>query len=490
MIDVILGDRRNGSRERILLALMASAALAWALLQVKHTYFTDGQFPADLGAYYCGGQAILKGADPYRLQPLLACEQALAGPHQIDVTPAAAPGYALAPFAALASLPLQFAAPLFAFTILAAATVTAFAVSCMAPIPFAAAFAIVIFGVTCDSLLLGQPVPVAIAALTVAALQLRLGRPRLAASAAVLAMIQPQIALPVLVTMFVFLPRTRIVLLTSGVALALLTIALLGFSRTLEYFSALNIHVRAETPYVYQYSLTAFLHHLGVPPDLALSIGKLSYVAGIALSLLIVGIRRERAVESGALVFLPTVFAVTGGSYVHSQQIAVALIAAIVLLRPSNFAISLAIAALALPWVTHFSEGANGLTQLLRLPLELAAIWCLSFYTSRAALAPFPKRTATLCAGAILTYFGLLYAMRPRFSGVPPPAMLHDPSSLASLEYIQVVADWAARNHSTEPFFFAMRLPIWLALGCIAYFSARTLLESAPFAWPMRRKAK
>jgi hypothetical protein len=487
MIDAIFGDRTNASSERVLLALTAIAALAWALLQAKHTYFTDGQIPVDMGAYYCGGQAMLQGADPYRLQPLLTCEQALVGPHQIEVTPVAAPGYALAPFAALAALPLQIAAPLFAFTILAAATVTAFAVSRMTPIPFAAAFAIVIFGATCDSLLLGQPVPVAIAALTVAALQLRLGRPRRAASAAVLAMIQPQIGLPVLLVMFVFLPRTRIVLLTSGVALALLNVAVLGFSRTLEYFSALNIHVRAETPYVYQYSLTALLHNFGTPSDLALAIGKFSYLAGIAFSLLIVGMRRERAVESGALVFLPAVFAVTGGSYVHSQQIAVALIAAIVLLRPSQFAISLAIAALALPWVTHFSEGANDFTQLLRLPIELAAIWCLLFYTSRAARERFPKRTATLCTGAVLAYFGLLSELRPHFSGVPPPAILHDPSSLASFEYIQVVADWAARNHSTEPFFFAMRLPMWLALGCIAYFSSRALLASAPFAWPTRR---
>lgn len=485
MIDAIFGVQTNVPRDRILLALTAIAALIWALLQAKHTYLTRSQIPSDLGAYYCGGRAMLEGADPYRVEPLLGCEQALAGTDRIGVMPAAAPGYALIPFALLAALPLHVASALFALTVLAAATVTAFAVSRMSPIPFAAAFAIVVFGATCDSLLLGQPAPVAIAALSVAALQLRLGRPRLAASTLIAAMIQPHIALPVIATMFVYVPPSRIVLAAGCLALAILNVAFMGFSRSLEYITALNIHVRAEAAYVYQYSLTAFLHGLGAPADIALAIGKLSYVAGIALSLLIVGMRRERAVESGALVFLPAVFAVTGGSFVHSQQIAIALIAAIVLLRPFHFAISLAIAALALPWVTHFSEGANGVTQLLRLPLELAAIWCLSFYASRAALMRFPKRTATLCIGALLVYFGLLYEMRPRFSSVPLK-MLHDPSSLASLEYVQVVADWAARNHSTEPFFFAMRLPMWLALGCIAYFISRALLGSAPFAWPTR----
>lgn len=339
--------------------------------------------------------------------------------------PVVAAGYTLAPFAVLAAFSPKAAGPLFALVILVATALTALGVSRMSPIPLPASFAIIFFGTALYSLSIGEPVPVVIAGLTVAALELRLGRPRRAALAALLAMMQPQIALPVLVAMFVLVPRTRMVVLAGCVVLALLNVLILGVSRSFEYLALINMNVRAEVSHFDQYSLTALLSILGAPANLALALGQLTYLAGVGLSVLIVGMRRERAVDSGALVFLPASFAVTGGSYVHLQQVAAALVAALVLLRPSTFAMSLAIAVLVQSWSST----------LRQLPILLAAIWCLSFYTSRATLVRFPARRATLCTGTILAYFGVLYGMRPRF-GSALPGMLHDPSSLATLEWV------------------------------------------------------
>jgi hypothetical protein len=115
----------------------------------------------------------------------------------------------------------------------------------------------------------------------------------------------------------------------------------------------------------------------------------------------------------------------------------------------------------------------------------LAAIWSLSFYAARAALARFPALRATLCAGAILVYFGLLLKLQPH-SAIAVPGMLHDPSSLSSLEWIQYLAARSGRDASAALFYNVLRLPTWCALGVVVFAILRAYLGPAPFAWPTR----
>jgi len=78
-------------------------------------------------AFYCAGVAVKERADPYRVEPLRACERRLAPSNLPDgyVEPAPLPGYAMAPFGALAMLSPRLAALLFATLLALAATLSA-----------------------------------------------------------------------------------------------------------------------------------------------------------------------------------------------------------------------------------------------------------------------------------------------------------------------------------------------------------------------------
>src|ERR1700690_1006699 len=95
--------------------LLAPALLA---LFVALTLNRPNYFMGDFRAFYCAGAAIAGGADPYRIEPLLACEPAppaTAGtPTSRGVAvPAPLPPYALLPFVPLSRLPFTLAALLF-----------------------------------------------------------------------------------------------------------------------------------------------------------------------------------------------------------------------------------------------------------------------------------------------------------------------------------------------------------------------------------------
>ncbi|MGH7757112.1 MAG: hypothetical protein ACREM8_12635, partial [Vulcanimicrobiaceae bacterium] len=89
--------------------------------------------PPDFRAYYCGAVVAAAGGDPYRAEPLGACESAAAGafgyvlfPHL--VMPAPLPGYALAFFAPFAALPFPTASAIWFGILVAALATTVFLV--------------------------------------------------------------------------------------------------------------------------------------------------------------------------------------------------------------------------------------------------------------------------------------------------------------------------------------------------------------------------
>lgn len=72
--------------------------------------FPNYSFLRDFRAFYCGGHVLMMGSDPYRVQPLLACENTVvAGSESGVAIPAPLPGYALATFALFALLPYTVA---------------------------------------------------------------------------------------------------------------------------------------------------------------------------------------------------------------------------------------------------------------------------------------------------------------------------------------------------------------------------------------------
>lgn len=92
--------------------LIAPAILAAMIVVTAHQ---PNYLMGDFRAFYCAGAAVASGADPYRMQPLLACEAATPATSRTPAgdgvaVPAPLPPYALLPFALLSRLPFPLAA--------------------------------------------------------------------------------------------------------------------------------------------------------------------------------------------------------------------------------------------------------------------------------------------------------------------------------------------------------------------------------------------
>ena len=197
--------------------------------------------PVDFRAFYCGGKVLGEGHNPYRVEPMLACQSAAFAaeglrPNEAHLLPAPLPPYALALFALLAKLPFRLATEIWlALSIfsLGVAIVAARALSGLPPTVVALAmFASAGFA----SLVLGQLVPVALAGLTIAALCARNGDGVGAALAASVGALEPHLAVPVWLGLLLFVARARLPLIVAGAALLGVSLAF-GFGLNVEFLN-------------------------------------------------------------------------------------------------------------------------------------------------------------------------------------------------------------------------------------------------------------
>ncbi len=109
------------------------------------------------------------------------------------------------------------------------------------------------------------------------------------ASLAVLcSFIEPHLALPAAIGLSLYAPRTRVFVGLGIVLLGLASLATLGLSTNIEYFtSVLPAHVLSEIFRDTQYSLTELLVSFGFPLSSAIEAGTIWYVAMVALGLFV-----------------------------------------------------------------------------------------------------------------------------------------------------------------------------------------------------------
>ena len=321
---------RSAIRAGAMLALGALLALLAAapLVQLGSNYFALG----DLRAFYCAARVAASGADPYRSEPLGACERGLIGLGGDFVVPAPLPGDAIALFEPLARLPFSavavgwcmLLAALFVAASAALARLTSWSFAYVAAALFPLAFAIPVN--------LGQLVPLAVALLVAAAVALRSNRDGLAAVLAVAATIEPHIGLPACAALWVARPRARRVLAGAALASAALAVWAIGPSSVVEYVSrVLPEHIAAEARFDDQYSLTYLLSWLRVPIADAIMLGQASYwlIAGAGVA---AALRLARTTNGDRyLLFVPMAASVIGGPYVHEEHLLAALPLAVVL---------------------------------------------------------------------------------------------------------------------------------------------------------------
>jgi hypothetical protein len=451
-------ERRPGVVAAVLGLLMVAAIL--------YPASRPGGLLRDFNAFYCAGQTLQHGADPYRAEPLGGCERTpkpepLIATGRGLVAPAPLPPYALVPFRLLAQLPYVAASLLWTFVGIIAVGVAVAAMRRLTNLPLTALIAAFALGDGYASLCLGQVAPIAVAAIAVAAMLLAQDRDELAACAAGVAMLEPHVGLPVCASLFFWRSRTRLPLL--GIALLCVATSLVaaGFSTSLEYVrDVLPAHALSEIGNEKQFSLTYALHRLHVSDAIALRVGEMWYAAAFFAGIWAAGRLARRSGNPAALAVIPPALAVLGGPFVHIVQIAAALPAALVLYTSSaprtRRVLGCAIVMLAIPLVQFPNLG----TIFIPLAAVTAALLAAAFVDER-------PLCAAVAACASVGFLSAAIALVVPIPDATPILTAHyDPRALAETSWLLFVRTIGTANATAFDF---AKLPTVAALVVLAY---------------------
>ncbi|MGB6413785.1 MAG: glycosyltransferase 87 family protein, partial [Candidatus Cybelea sp.] len=421
-----------------------------------------GFFAGDFRAFYCAARVASQGADPYQTQPLGGCERSVGSDaffrKNPGVTiPAPLPGYAIAALIPLAQLPYAIAVACWLVLLLLAWLACVLTLARFARVQWETALGAFALSLGTLSLPFGEVVPLAVACTCLAGYWAWRGRAPIAALFAAGAMVEPHLGLPVCVALAVWLPATRVVLAICAVALAALSLGVLGAAANIEYFaSVLPAHALSELTRDTQYSLSAVLAALGVAPGAAVKAGSIWYFAMLIAGTIVAGRLARQTGNNAFLACVPPAFAVFGGTFIHVTQIAAAVPAAVLLVtyaenRYRNAAI-VALLLLAVPWGWVVSPA---LLVAPLFPVAFLAWWCWREKTVLVLL---------IAIAATLLVFGLqnLYMLHgPRLGAQIVPAGF-DPRLPEGA--------WSAYSRagsSGSLAAWAVRIPTWIALGLV-----------------------
>ncbi len=342
--------------------LLLAAAVAGAIL-IGYAIANPPPITAaylDFDAFYWARRFLSAGGDPYRYEPLHACEARLCGPPTAN---AVGPGRCR-PMPSLRSLPLgrlsyERAQFLWWLLLLAGGMLIVWALVELTALPLLLVGSCVLVGVLLPSLMVGSLALLPIALLCLSAVAVARERWAGAALLQGAACVEPHLALPVLLATFVFVPRARLALATV-VGVLFVTSAVAGRAAlNLEYvLRVLPAHSTSEIGNAEQYSLSALLHAAGLGDGAASAIASAQYLLFIAAALWIAG--RLRSTMPEGVVLVPMALAVTGGPFVHVTQIGAAIpLAMLVAARTRSAAAwgGLACLAVAIPWQASIGYG-------------------------------------------------------------------------------------------------------------------------------------
>jgi hypothetical protein len=420
----------------------------------------------DLPEFYCAGETLNSGHDPYRYEPMRTCE------HRVDTTPsfranpatampAPQPPYDFPAFMALAKLSYPIARSLWSLAIVAALALASFALWRLG-MPLGAVVAALLLSAGFEHIDAGQVVPFAFVALAVCGWMLAERRDALAGVFAAATAIEPHLGTPVILATLLFVPRARASTIATLALLALAAWVVVGPSASIVYLtSVLPAQAGAEVAFPLQFSLTYALHFFGASNALALAAGSTSFVAFALAGLAIAPRLSERVGRRELLVFFPAATAVMGGVFVHAVELCFAIPAALTfaLYAPGRWRTLgiLATAALAVPWILVWGVKKLWLASVF---VVAAAAYCL-----RAGMGVF--------AAVVVAFAGGIYWLE-QFSGqlphAPPLAVTaFAPDSLLQTEWHAVIASLDVH----QPLWLIVKLPAWCALATVFAIAVR-----------------
>ncbi len=477
--EVLQVDHRVG----ILLAVLCGLAIGVFIYAAAHPPLLTGY---DFEAFWCGAKALLQHASPYANEPLHACEATTSPAFflrypQVTV-PVPLPGYAIALFTPFALVPFALARIVWLILQVFCAVVIGRGIaklSGMPPLTALAASAVAVLG---PALLQGALSPIPIALTVCAALALRQKHWNTAAILLGFAMVEPHMVLPACVAVFFTIPQMRMRLLAAGAGAAAVMLAVLGPHVALSYFTTvLPFHAASEVNNLGQLSLTAVLYHLGAAPALALRLGSLQYVLLALLGVFAARALYRKQDDRSWLVLLPAAFAVTGGAFIHLDEVAMAVpLACIMVMRRPNPLSVLALFMLALPVASILDWFP------LSVPAAMQCVWLMArpeFRLRRVvANGILPAAIALAVMGGALALHSVAAAHAQQT--VTHVVKFADPRGTASAS-----TTWFAYNS------LAQMTPLWwpqeawtlLPLAILVALSVReSLADAGGVPWPRR----
>lgn len=338
------------------------AIIATTLLAFSATYFTGilahppPESLEDYSAFYCADRLIAARENPYDEQRLGTCERAVA-PWRNNVLPAPYPPYALMLLAPLSALPFGVAGALWLCGIVACVLGSILLLPRSTGAPFVACAAAFVCAMWFPSMIAASMEPYAIFLLLLAAYMLARKRWTYGAIALALAMIKPNIALPVCAAAFVAVPQLRWRLLGAGAVLFAAQSLYASPSSFLRYMALLHGYGAAELSNAWQYSLAYALHMTGFSDAIALTAGWAQYAVASLAGVCIAVLLARRFGNLAWIVLVPMAFAVIGGIYSREQELAAVIPLALGLAyeagtAPARYALLL----LATPWSAVYGD--------------------------------------------------------------------------------------------------------------------------------------
>lgn len=449
--------------------MRARAAIALAaictLLPFAGQLYGDragGWLMVDFRAYYCAALAQRERANPYFVQPLQDCERTTPAPYYHApanvAVPAPYPPYVLAFFAPLTLLPFAAAAMFWWLLLAGCLGLSAYALARIAGQPILVAWAAMVLSLGLTSFASGNIIPLALAAILVAALCAQRGHLLGATIAVAFAMVEPQIALPAAVALFARYSSMRLALAIAFVFLGFLSVAGGGLAHTLLYITAvLPAHALSEVSRDNQYSLSTIVAALGASDKGAVLAGSVSYVLMAVLGVAVALRLASNYSEPAFTLLIPPAFILLGGSFVHTEAIAAAVPAALLLFTRARrgwlFAV---VILLAVPWMLA-SSAALFLAPLFPIAYLTFALWRQERVTVLASVVAGYAIIAGLFVLAAMpghTMFG---------AHVHPPI---DPR-LAEASWRQFVLS----DSTNRLAMWLLRLPTWIGLIALTVIS-------------------
>lgn len=422
-------------------------------------------------AFYCAGVAVKERVDPYRVEPLRACERRLAPSDLPDgyVEPAPLPGYAMAPFGALAMLSPRLASMLFAVLLVLAATLSACALAEMLPAPRTAVL-LALAPLTLLNVAYGEIVPFALIGICGAAFLMWRGRWFAAGLAVCVALIQPNVGLPAVAAVFLFAPRARSAVAAGVAALALLSVIAIGFDRNVEYLTqVLPGMANAEIVAADQYNLSHLLVVAGLSAPIAALLGKVWFVLVAAFGIVTAGVLAVRRSKPELLPLVPPAVALLFGIYLHDIQMLLSLPAALMIasrIRGTTFRTlaAIAVALLVAVW-----------TQ--RAGTAVVALDALAVAGGVYAVSTMKNRLAVSGLAGIATVAGIVGLQR-----LQPPLVA---ANMVTHGFHAAANDWAfsawaaylrATPALTAPALL-LKFPTWIGLLLVALCALRLAFQ-------------